>query len=98
MKTIAKKRLHFLNGLSAKKSQRVSLFIMAFCQVALVSSSTVFISSQNKIGTFIVGFGISWLWTSNVKKVAFGNKSDRLIYAIGAACGSLTGLILASKI
>jgi hypothetical protein len=75
-----------------------SLFLMAFMQVGLVSSSTVFISTHNHLGTFLVGFGISWLWTSNVKKVAFGGKADRFVYALGDACGSLVGLVIASQI
>ena len=76
----------------------MSLFFRAFAQVALVSASTVFISTGNLVGTFVVGFGISWLWTGNVKKVAFGTKKERVAYAAGAACGSLFGLLAASSL
>ena len=76
----------------------IALFFRAFAQVALVSASTVFIAKENYIGTFVVGFGISWLWTGNVKKVAFGTKKERVAYAAGAACGSLFGLLVASSL
>lgn len=70
-----------------------NLFSTAFMQVALVSASTVFISSQNYPGAFVVGFGISWLWVGNVRKVHASTKGEQTVYAFGAACGSVFGMV-----
>jgi hypothetical protein len=69
------------------------LFTTGFLQVFFVACSTYFISHENYIGTFIVGFAISWLWSSNVKKISFGGTTERVLYASGAAVGSLVGLL-----
>lgn len=69
-----------------------TLFGTAFLQVALVSASTVFIASHNYPGAFVVGFGISWLWVGNVRKVHASTKGEQAIYALGAACGSVFGM------
>jgi hypothetical protein len=46
----------------------------------------------------VVGFLISFLWKFNVKKLAFGNLSNRIFYALGAATGSAIGVLLGSLI
>jgi len=46
----------------------------------------------------VVGFLISFLWTFNVKKVAFGNTYNRTFYALGAATGSAIGVLIGSII
>jgi hypothetical protein len=79
------------------RKQKWTLFFTGFLQVLLIAINTYQIANSKYIGAVIVGFGISWLWTSNVKKVAFGNNKDRLIYACGASLGTVTGL-LTSKI
>jgi len=33
------------------------------------------------------------VWTFNVKKIAFGDKKDRIVYAGGAAVGAFFGVI-----
>jgi len=71
----------------------MKLFITGFIQVFFVAVNTFFISRQIYGGVFIVGFLISFIWSWNVKKVAFGTIEDRLWYSIGAGCGSLIGLI-----
>lgn len=68
------------------------LFTTGFLQVFFVACSTYFISHENYLGTVVVGFAISWLWSSNVKKISFGGVKERILYASGAACGSLVGL------
>lgn len=75
----------------------VGLFITGFLQVFCVAASTYFIANQKYTGVFLMAFSISWLWSSNVKKIAFGGNEDRLIYAIGASFGSCSGLYISSN-
>ena len=75
----------------------ITLFITAFLQVFFVSANTYFISKDNYTFVFICGFAISWLWTSNVKKISISNTKERFIYTTGAAMGGLSGLLI-SKI
>lgn len=76
---------------------KLKIFITGFIQVVLVAINTYQISHSKYVGAFIVGFGISFVWSFNVRKIAFGTMSDRILYASGAAVGSLIGLII-SKI
>lgn len=73
---------------------RLKLFLTGFTQVFFVAINTYFLSKEFYIGVFICGFIISLIWSWNVKKVAFGTLKDRLFYALGAAFGSLIGLIV----
>jgi hypothetical protein len=71
---------------------RYYLFLTGFIQVYFVAVNTYFIANEMYLGVLIAAFMISWIWSFNVKKVAFGLNIDRLIYAIGATVGSLLGL------
>jgi len=75
-----------------------SLFLTGFLQVFLVTVQTYFISKYFVPGVFIVGFLISFVWSWNVKKIAFGTKLDRIVYSLGAACGAVIGLVLSGLI
>jgi hypothetical protein len=75
----------------------LSLFTTAFLQVFLVAGSTVFIARNNYPGEFLTAFGISWLWTSNVRKIAVSSAKERFVYAIGAACGGTFGMYIANQ-
>lgn len=70
------------------------LFFTGFLQVFLVVINTWLITQKSFLGVFFVGFGISYIWSGNVKKVAFGGQKDRIIYSLGAATGGVTGLTL----
>lgn len=72
----------------------VGLFVGGFLQVSLVAINTVLITRQHWAGVFVVSFFISLFWSFNVKRVAFGGAWDRIVYALGAACGGLAGLAL----
>jgi len=74
------------------------LFITAFMQVFLVSANTYFISRTEWTGIAICGFGISYLWTINVRKVVIGDWLSKFIYAIGAMSGGLLGVVVARLI
>lgn len=76
----------------------MNLFITGFLQVFFVAINTYFITKQFYIGVAIVSFFISFIWSFNVKKVAFGKMIDRIIYSLGASTGGLIGLILSSYI
>ena len=73
----------------------MKIFITGFLQVFFVAINTYFITKEYYLGVFIVSFLISFIWSFNVKKVAFGTLKDRLVYSFGAATGGLLGLILA---
>lgn len=76
----------------------MKLFLTAFLQVLFVSANTYFLSQVNWIGVAICGYSISWLWTSNVRKVNVATRKERIVYSIGAMLGGLTGLFLATWI
>ena len=73
---------------------KIKHFLLAYTQVLFVSLNTIFLAKNNPSMVFICAFLISYIWTHNVKKIAFGNELDKLIYALGAALGSLSGLII----
>lgn len=71
---------------------KIQLIITGFLQVFFVSVNTYFLAKENYAGVIIASFMISFIWTLNVKKVAFGNWNDRIIYSLSAMGGSLFGL------
>lgn len=83
----------------------VELFLTGLIQVILVCLNTYQIATFAKtgkpvilIGILTIGFFISFIWTFNVKKVAFGNMSNRIFYSLGAATGSIIGVLIGSLI
>ena len=80
---------------SGLRHGRTGLFLTGFIQVALIAVNQWFVSKGAITAATVVGFGISLTWTWNVKKVAFGNNWDRIIYSTGAAVGTLSGLLIA---
>lgn len=71
-----------------------NIFKTSFIQVFLVSLNTVFLSKGIWLGVAIAGFAISYFWVSNVKKANIATKAEQIIYATGAMCGGLCGLLL----
>lgn len=76
----------------------MKLFITAFLQVFLVSANTLFIARVFYPGIAIAAFLISYFWSVNVKKIAIGGVSDRIVYCSGAMCGGLLGVFFANNI
>jgi hypothetical protein len=72
----------------------MKLFVTGFSQVFFVAINTYFISKAIYAGVLICSFLISFIWSWNVKKVAFGTMQDRLLYSFGAGVGALVGLVL----
>ena len=77
---------------------KLKLFITAFLQVLLVSANTYFIANKFWIGIAFAGFGISYFWSINVKKISISNMSDRLVYCSGATLGGLLGVFISSHL
>ena len=67
-------------------------------QVFFVAINTVFMQHSFDIGIIICAFIISLIWSLNVKRVAFGDWSDRIAYATGAAVGCWLGFKISSSI
>ncbi len=74
------------------------IFVTGFAQVFLVSANTYFISRTTWAGIAVCGFGISYLWTYNVRRVTIGSTPEQLTYATGAMLGGLTGVLMAKLI
>ena len=75
---------------------RIELFLSALAQVSLVAMNMVFLTTHNLIMLGVTQLLTSLMWTFNVKKIAFGNWIDRIIYASGACAGTLIGYQLAT--
>lgn len=74
--------------------ERLKLFWSGYLQVFLVVLNTYFIAKDLLVGIVICSFGISYFWSHNVKRVAFGKETDRIIYAFGAMAGGVAGYFL----
>lgn len=74
------------------------IFSTGFAQVFLVGANIYFISKTTWLGIGICGFGISYLWTINVRRVTIGTKTEQVIYATGAMLGGLAGVMMAKLI
>jgi len=71
---------------------KIGLFFTGFIQVFFVVINTWMVSRNIFLGVLLASFTISFVWTLNVKKVAFGGWADRITYSVGAAAGSVSGL------
>jgi hypothetical protein len=74
----------------------MKIFFQSFFQIGLVAINTMLISKGIFIGVFVVSFLISLLWAFNVSKVAISTMKQKIIYAFGAGCGAVIGLLLIS--
>jgi len=70
------------------------IFWTGFIQVFLVGVNTWQIAHEKWLGVAIIGFGISFIWTWNVRKIVFGDTRDRIVYSIGASIGGVLGAVL----
>lgn len=70
------------------------IFLTAFMQVFFVALNTWLIAHERYVPAIITAFAISFIWTFNVKRIAFGEMKDRVLYATGAAVGSAFGLLI----
>ena len=77
-----------------KQMGKAVLFNTGFLQVVLVSLNTYLIAKGSVAAVPVVSFLISFIWSHNVKRVAFGDEWDRVFYSTGAALGGLAGLLI----
>ena len=69
-------------------------FFTSFFQIALVAINTLLIAKQMFLLVFITSFFISLLWAFNVSKIALSNLTQKLLYALGAGFGAISGMFL----
>lgn len=62
-------------------------------QVSLVCLNTWQIANGKIVGAIFVGFLISLVWCFNIQGIAFSKLSEKITYALGACCGTATGLL-----
>jgi len=74
------------------------LFFTAFVQVFFVSINVYFLSRNIYLGSFISSFLINIIWSFNIKKIAFSSIHERIIYALGASLGCISGLYISDII
>jgi len=72
----------------------MKIFLQSFLQIGLVAINTLLISKQLFLGVFICSFLISLLWAFNVSKIALSDLRNKIIYALGAGCGAITGILI----
>ncbi len=70
------------------------LFLQGLVYVGLQAANIAQIAKRHYVGAFLVGYLISWLWSLNVKGVAFRSGWGAVWYALGAGCGTITGMVL----
>lgn len=73
---------------------KLKLSATGFLQVVLVAFNTYMIATGNWIAVPVISFLISFVWSWNIRKIAFGDFWDRVVYSLGAALGGLSGLWL----
>lgn len=71
----------------------MKIFFQSFFQIGLVAINTFLISRGFLVAVFLVSFLISLLWAFNVSKVAISTLHQKIIYATGAGCGAVAGLL-----
>ena len=73
---------------------KMKIFFQSFLQIGLVAINTLLISKHLFVGVFICSFIISLLWAFNVSKIALSDLRSKIVYALGAGCGAVTGMFL----
>lgn len=74
------------------------LFGQGVVYVGLQAANVVQLARHHYGGAFVVGFLISLLWSWNVKGVAHRGGFGGVVYATGAAFGTVIGMWLAGML
>lgn len=82
----------------AERSARAQLAFTGFLQVIFVSMNTIYITREAWVALVLTSFCISFLWSGNVRRIAFGDMLDRIVYAVGAAIGCGMGVLIAGAL
>jgi uncharacterized membrane protein YfcA len=72
----------------------LKIFIMSFLQIGLVAINTKFIQESSMLFIFTTSFLISIIWTLNVNQVVTSTWKNKIVYALGGATGSITGILI----
>ena len=75
-----------------KYKPQLWLLLTGIVQVYFAAVNIVFLSHAMYSGVVIAAFLVSFVWSFNVKRIAFGSTLDRVIYSVGAMTGSVVGL------
>jgi hypothetical protein len=70
----------------------IALAFRGWLMVSLVSLNSVQIIHQRYVSAAIVGFCISALWWTNSSKHRPDSRWAGVVYALGAAAGTVTGM------
>lgn len=81
--------------ITERQRERARLAWTGFLQVVFVAMNTIFVANGAWVAMVATSFCISFLWSGNVKRVAFGDTLDRYVYALGAAGGCGLGAFIA---
>ena len=71
----------------------IKFCITSFLMVYFISVNVYCISQQNYTLAFISSFWVNYLWTVNVKRIAFGGSRDKIIYAVCTSIGCVLGIL-----
>ena len=75
----------------------IRLFLCGWLIVTLTAMNVAFIAAHAYPLAFVTGFGISFVWYGNTGKASDDrSRLAHVVYASGAACGTATGMWLAS--
>jgi len=74
------------------------LFVQGMVYVGLQAANVVQLARHHFVGAFVVGFLISLLWGWNVKGVAFRCGWGGVVYAAGAAVGTVIGMFIGGAV
>lgn len=72
--------------------------LTGFLQVSFVAFNSYTIAHFQPVAAFVSSFAISFVWTHNVRRAAFGGEGERLAYCFGAAAGCVVGMYSAAWI
>jgi len=72
----------------------MKIFFQSFFQIGLVAVNTYLITHLIWVGVYIASFLISLLWAFNVSKIALSTVKQKIVYALGAGTGAVSGLFL----
>jgi len=74
----------------------LSIFGRAWLIVFLTAANVGFISRGEYVAAFVTGGMLSYVWWTNSRTAAHSTlRFGRIVYAFGAACGTVSGMALA---
>jgi hypothetical protein len=75
----------------------IKLFLTSFLQIGLVAINTILLARGYVVGIFLASFTISLIWTFNVQKISVSKLKHKVVYALGAGFGAITGYFIINQ-